>query len=135
MTDLKKRFGKKYKVFMDEAWEVESSQANSDKAKDKPWYYEIRGKYGVIYLYGTNKLAVRITAKRIKSRIKIEYKDILKLYIEAKDESIFLFNPENFELVAKLVKARKRKQLSVEHKAKLIKAGSSFRFSTGIRCR
>ena len=67
-----------------------------------------------IYLYGTNKLAVRITANRIKSRIKAEYKDILNLYLEAEDESIFLFNPNNFEIVAGLIKARKMKQITEE---------------------
>ena len=78
MVDLKKRFGKKYRIFMDEAWDVEVSQSNPNKVNDKPWYYEIRGKYGVIYLYGKDKLAVRITANRIKSRVKTEYMDILK---------------------------------------------------------
>jgi hypothetical protein len=119
MIDLKKRFGKKYKIFMDEAWEAEDSQSNPDKVKDKPWYYEIWGKYGVIYLYGINKLAVRITANRIKSRIKAEYKDILSLYIEAENESIFLFNPENFEIVAGLIKARKRKQITEQERLRL----------------
>ena len=120
---------------MDEAWSVETAESNPDKVKDKPWYYEIIGKYGTIYLHGVNKLAVRITANRVKIRIQTEYHDILALYIEAEDESIFLFNPASFEIVASLIKARRRKQLSDEHKAKLIKAGSNFRFSTGIRCR
>jgi hypothetical protein len=117
--DMKRRFGKKYKIFMDEAWEVEDSQSNSDKVKDKPWYYEIHGKYGAIYLYGKDKLAVRITANRIKSRIKAEYKDILSLYLEAEDESIFLFNLDNFEIVAKLIKARRKKQLSDQERVRL----------------
>ena len=135
MIDLKKRYGKKYRIFMDEAWSVETAESNPDKVKEKPWYYEIIGKYGTIYLYGTNKLAVRITANRVKARIKTEYHDILELHLEAEDESVFLFNPVNFEIVASLIKARKRKQLSGEHRSKLIKAGSNFRYSTGVRCR
>ncbi len=119
MIDLKRRFGKKYRIFMDEAWKAEDSQSNPDKVKDKPWYYEIRGKYGVIYLYGANKLAVRITGNRIKSRIKTEYRNILSLYLEAEDESIFLFNPETFEIVAKLIKARKKRQISEKERLRL----------------
>jgi hypothetical protein len=119
MIDLKRRFGKKYRIFMDEAWKAEDSQSNPDKVKDKPWYYEIRGKYGVIYLYGANKLAVRITGNRIKSRIKTEYRNILSLYLEAEDESIFLFNPENFEIVAKLIKARRKRQISEKERLRL----------------
>ncbi len=106
---------------MDEAWDAEDSQSNPDKVKDKLWYYEIRGKYGTIYLSGTNKLAVRITANRIKSRIKTEYKDMLSLYLEAEDESIFLFNPEYFEIVAGVIKARKKKQISEQERWRLRK--------------
>ena len=98
MIDLKKRFGQKYRIFMDEAWYVETAESYPDKIKHRPWYYEIRGKYGTIYLYGTNKLAVRITANRIKNRIKNEYRDVLNLYLEVEDESIFLFNPEDFDV-------------------------------------
>ncbi len=104
---------------MDEAWKAEDSQSNPDKVKDKPWYYEIRGKYGVIYLNEANKLAVRITGNRIKSRIKTEYRNILSLYLEAEDESIFLFNPENFEIVAKLIKARRKRQISEKERLRL----------------
>ncbi len=121
MIDMKKRFGKKYRVFMDEAWNAEDSQSNPDKVKDKPWYYEIRGNYGIVYLYGVNMLAVRITGNRIKSRIKTEYTDILSLYLEAQDDSIFLFNPDNFEIVAGLIKARKRKQISEQERMRLRK--------------
>ncbi len=40
MVDLKEQFGKKYRIFVDEAWEAEDSQSNPNKVKDKPWYYE-----------------------------------------------------------------------------------------------
>ncbi len=119
MIDLKKRFGQKYRIFMDEAWYVGTAESYPDKIKHRPWYYEIRGKYGTIYLYGTNKLAVRITANRIKSRIKTDYRNILSLYLEAEDESIFLFNPEDFELVARLTKARRKKQATEKERLRL----------------
>ena len=119
MLDLKKRFGKKYRIYMDEAWYAEDSQSNPNKLKDKPWYYEVRGKYGAIYLYGASKLAVRVTGNRIKGRIKTEYKDILSLYLEAEYESIFLFNPESFEIVAGLIKARRKKQISEQERLRL----------------
>ncbi len=67
----------------------------------------IRG--GFIYLYGANKLAVRLTGNRIKSRIRTEYKDFLSLYIETEVESIFLFSPDNFEFVAKLIKDKRKR--------------------------
>jgi len=128
MIDLKKRFGQKYRIFMDEAWYVETAESFPDKIKHRPWYYETRGKYGTIYLYGTNKLAVRITANRIKSRIKTDYRNILSLYLEAEDESIFLFSPVNFEIVAGLIKARRKRQITNEQRQLIIERTKNYRF-------
>ena len=128
MIDLKKRFGQKYRIFMDEAWYVETAESFPDKIKHRPWYYEIRGKYGTIYLYGTNQLAVRITANRIKSRIKTDYRNILSLYLEAEDESIFLFSPVNFEIVAGLIKARRKRQITNEQRQLIIERTRNYRF-------
>ena len=119
MIDLEKNFGNRYKVYMEEAWYVETAESNPDKTKDKPWYYEISGKYGTIYLQRADKLAVRITANRIKGRIKTEYKNILSLHIEVADESIFLFNPDNFEIVAGLIKAGRKKQVTEKERLRL----------------
>ncbi len=119
MIDLKNRFGQKYRIFMDEAWYAETVESCSDKIKHRPWYYEIRGKYGTIYLYGTDKLAVRITANRIKSRVKTDYRNILSLYLEAEDESIFLFSPEYLEIVAGLIKPRRKKQVTEKERLRL----------------
>ncbi len=113
---------------MDEAWAAEDSLSNPGKVKDKAWYYEVRGRYGCIYLYGIDKLAVRITANRIKSRIKTEYRDILSLYLEAEDESIFLFNPEDFEFVAKLIKSKMRRQITKEQRQLIIERTKNYRF-------
>ncbi len=129
MIDLKKEYGKKYRIFMDESWEAE---VNRDP-KDKPWYYEIRGKYGKIYLYGSNKLAVHITSNVIGNRVERENQDIFNLYLKRSEGSTFLFKEENLEMAAKLIKAKTRRVLSDEQKAKLIEGGRSFRFSKGIK--
>ncbi len=134
MIDLNKLYGKKYRIFMDEAWYVETSESNPDKMKDKHWYYEIRGKYGKIYLYGSNKLAVHISSNVISSRVERNNTDIFSLYLKTSEGSIFLFDQEHTEFVAKLIKAKRKRQISEEHKVKLVEAGKNFRFSTGIRC-
>ncbi len=128
MIDIKKSNGKKYRIFMDEAWAAEDSLSNPGKVKDKAWYYEVRDRYGCIYFYGIDKLAVRITANRIKSRIKTECRDILSLYLEAEDESIFLFNPEDFEFVAKLIKAKRRRQITEKQRQLIIERTKNYRF-------
>ncbi len=135
MIDLKKQYGKKYKIYMDEAWQAESSLSNPDKMKDKPWYYELRGKYGKVYLYSdkNNILAVHVNSNVISRRIERENQDIFSLYLKTSEGSIFLFDQEHTEFVAKLIKAKRKKQLSAQHKAKLIESGRAFRFSTGVR--
>ena len=122
MIDLKKIYGKKYRIFMDEAWAVEDSQSNPDKVKDKPWYYEIRGKYGKIYLYSTkdNILAVHINSNVISNKIERENTAILSLYMKTEEGSVFLFKPETLEFVAKIIKARKKRQISEKQKAVLV---------------
>lgn len=96
MIDLKTRFGQKYRIFMDEAWDAEDSMSNPDKVKDKPWYYEIRGKYGKIYLYSAkdNILAIHINSNVISNRIERKNTDILSLYMKTEEGSVFLFKPE-----------------------------------------
>ncbi len=118
---------------MDEAWYVETLESNPDKIKDKPWYYELRGKYGKIYLYGSNKLAVHITSNLISNRVERENQDIFNLYLKTSEGSTFLFKEENLEMAAKLIKAKTRRVLSDAHKAKLIEAGRSFRYSKGVK--
>ncbi len=134
MIDLKKRFGKRYRIFMDEAWYIETAESNPDKMKEKPWYYEFRGKYGKIYLYGSsNKLAVNISSNIISRRVERDNTNIFDLYLKTSEGSIFLFDQEHTEFVAKLIKAKRKKQLSEKHKNKLVESGKSFRFSTGVR--
>jgi hypothetical protein len=134
MIDLKNSYGKKYRIFMDEAWYIETAESNLDKMKDRHWYYELRGKYGKIYLSGSNKLAVHISSNVISSRVERNNTDIFSLYLRTSEGSIFLFDQEHTEFVAKLIKAKRKRQISEEHKVKLVEAGKNFRFSTGIRC-
>ncbi len=79
-------------------------------------YYEIRGKYGKIYLYSAKDdvLAVHITSNKISNRIERENKDAFNLYLKTSEGSTFLFKEENLEMAAKFIKARRRKQFTVE---------------------
>lgn len=123
MINPRETFGKRYRIFMDEAWLAEDAVSNPDKVNDRPWYYEIRGKYGTVYVYGDNMLAVSITANRVKGSIKKAYGNILCLYLKAEDESIFLFKPDNLEIVAGLIKARRKRQVTEPERQRLRNIG------------
>ncbi len=129
MIDLNKLYGKKYRIFMDEAWYIETAESNLDKMKDRHWYYEIRGKYGKIYLYGCNKLAVHINSNVISSKVERDNTDIFNLYLKTSEGSIFLFDQEHIEFVAKLIKARRKRQYSPEYRQELINRAKNMRKS------
>ncbi len=116
-----------YRIFLDESWGVERGK----NLQDKPWYYEIRGKYGKIYLYSSrdNILAVHINSNVISNRVERENKDILKIYLKTDKGSVFLFGPENLEFVAKLIKARRKRQYSPEYRQELINRAKNMRKS------
>jgi hypothetical protein len=131
MIDLKKSYGKRYRIFMDEAWYMETAESNPDKMKDKPWYYELRGKYGKVYLYSdkNNILAVHVNSNVISRRIERENQDIFSLYLKTSEGSIFLFDQEHTEFVAKLIKAKRKRQYSPEYRQELITRAKSMRKS------
>ncbi len=129
MIDLNKLYGKKYRIFMDEAWYVETSESNPDKSKDRYWDYELRGKYGKIYLYGSNKLAVHINSNVISRRVERDNTDIFDLYLKTSQGSIFLFDQEHTEFVAKLIRAKRKRQISEEYRLELINRAENMRKS------
>ena len=56
---------KRYRVFMDESYVVETYPG---KEKDQRWYYELRGRYGILWPYSDTTIALLITSKQIANR-------------------------------------------------------------------
>lgn len=129
LCDLKKLCGDYLKIFLEESWQNEMGRDSNDKV----WFYEIRGKYGEIHLYSAknNLLAVFIDSVIISNRVERRYKDILKLYLKTDEGDVFLFNPKNLKFVAKLIKARRKKQVSEEERHRLRKLSEKYGFKSG----
>lgn len=110
VTDLEERFGAKYKV-------VDDGSNDSDRL-ERIWCQEIRGQYGAIYPCGLDgSLAVRVEGRRIATRMMgLGY----KVRQHGDVEVVFQFPLADFERVAAMIKANKKRQVSDELKTQLL---------------
>jgi hypothetical protein len=121
VIDLKARFGRKYRVTLDESWEP------TGVAEDKLWHYRIEGRFGHLYVHGPGTIGVYVRGNRkIK---KIEAVPGLKIHQRGDDEATYLLPPELLDAVAVEMKAKKRRQLTPEQSAALVAAGARTVFS------
>jgi len=117
VTNLQEKYGSKYKV-------VDDGTDDPCRA-ERVWCQEIRGRHGAIYPYGHDgSLAVRIEAKtKVKNNAragKLEKERFL--VIQRGDwEIVFKFPPDQIHYIADLIKAKKRRHLSLEQRAKVLK--------------
>lgn len=114
MIDLMKQYGKKYKVAMDETWDVERDR----KQEDKPWYYEIVGRKGWAYIQRGDTLAVEI-----KRNLWPKFKRNPSFpHLEVRDGDDFfkvLVDQEHIDKALRFIIPRKRRQLSEDQKTVL----------------
>lgn len=134
---LKKAFGKRWKIQMEESWRYEKPE---NKTGYEGWYEQVPTACGgFIGLYQDKPMVIlqfytpsqRPTCRKLTDQFKdtpgVSLDDWFGGY-----ESVLLFPPELFEQVAEAVGARKRRVLSPEHKAKLAEAGKATRFNLGF---
>ncbi len=112
---------------MDEAWFYERPEV---KRGNRHWYEMIPcANGGVIYLYSENeKLLVLATTKITGKKVLQEVKSA-KIRLEAWYEMEIIFPVEALHQVAEIARAKRRKRLSFEQRAKLIEAGRATQFS------
>jgi hypothetical protein len=131
---LKKSFGKRYRILMEEGWAHEKSE---NKRGYEGWYEQVpttcggfiglyQDKPTVILQFYTPKQrpTCRSLAVQFKDTPGVTFDDGFDGY-----EATFYFPVGLFEPVTEAVGARKRRVLSPEHKAKLAEAGKGTRFN------
>ncbi|MEE9214691.1 MAG: hypothetical protein V3U54_07835 [Thermodesulfobacteriota bacterium] len=132
MIDLKKEYGNRFKIYRDESYTKDDTEE-----RNKLWqYHEIRGKYGIIYNYGADQLAVLITHesklprrsnKSVAKFTRRLYKGLQrkfttwKLIQEAEYEGTFLFPEKDILTVANFIEVKPKVRLTKEHLAALQK--------------
>jgi hypothetical protein len=118
--NLQEQFGGQYRLGLDEA------------AKDKtdPSMMTIPGRWGIIYPYGGEMLAVEIDCHSKKANQVAAIPGVL-VHQDGDDEKTFVFPVTIFAEVAAIVEPKRSKRLTDEQKAKLIDAGKPHQFQSG----
>lgn len=118
VTNLQEKYGKKYKVVDD--------GVDDQCREERVWCQEIRGKFGVIYPCGNNgALAVCVESKTkvknslVASRLEREGFRVIQ---RGDWQIVFKFELDQFDYIADLIKAKRRKKLSPENRAKAMAA-------------
>ncbi|MBM4274366.1 MAG: hypothetical protein FJ134_07905 [Deltaproteobacteria bacterium] len=130
---IKKAFGKRWKIQMEESWRYEKPE---NKIGYEGWYEQVPTACGgFIGLFQDKPMVVlqfytpkqRLTSRKLAAQFKdtpgVRLDDGFDGY-----ETVLYFPPELFEQVAVAVAARKRRVLSPEHKEKLAIASKATRF-------
>ena len=126
-VNLKERYGDRYRVEYEESYYAE----RGDGARsDDPWLMVILCQNGHICPWGGSKLAACTSgagsvAKRLKA---LPFAEVAQ---DGADGANVVFDVEHFDQVAEIMKPRRRRRLSPEHRAKLLEASREFWFLPG----
>jgi hypothetical protein len=116
----------RYRIELDESWYHEHPEV---RAGNQHWYETIpcRGG-GLIYLYSeTENLLVLLTPAKLGQRV---LQEVAGAWLRGQpgEETEILFPAEALHQVAEIARARRKRRLSPEHKAKLTEADKAHRF-------
>jgi hypothetical protein len=109
VIDLQKRFGKRYRLTFDPAYD------SRGKHTPDPWYMQIPCRYGIIYPVGGDDLAIEVDYHDI---IAAKLKRLgLRLTQDGDNEKTLVFSVDRFPEVAAIVKPKRRLVLTESQKA------------------
>jgi hypothetical protein len=98
----------KYKVFMDEAYKYENELG---KTREKWRYYELHGKFGMIYAYSHDCLGVQVKAGNVGEREKRSHPN-WKIIQNADDSIVFKVKNSELDEASRVIRAKKRRKVS-----------------------
>lgn len=106
-----------YKVYLEESWYAETDR----EAKIDKWrYYELRGKYGIVYPFSAFQLAVSVNSKkRLRKLGKVQ------IVQEGDQERTVLVDNSRWNEAAAVIEAKKKRKYSPEILAKLQQLGKN----------
>jgi hypothetical protein len=110
-VNLKERFGKRFKVADEESYEAAYGPG---AFREDPWLMIVLCRHGHIFPHGGATLAAT-TEGRGTAR-KLAALDCVTVYQDGSDGVTVLFNVADFVQVAKVMKPRRRRQMTEEQK-------------------
>ncbi len=118
--DLKDRFGRRYRVVCEESYAAERGEHG--RAHD-PWLLTIPCQHGHVYPHGDGLLGAS-TDRRGKITNRLAALSCVREQQDGDDGLNAVFDVDNFDEVATIMKPKRRRKLSPEHRAKLTEAGT-----------
>ena len=132
---LAKIIGTRYRFDLDEAWYHELPE---EREPNRLWYERIPcQKESFIGVHSVKPLVFKLYSTRPQNAKKIHQAikgkpGFIKADFDFDGEAEIYFTKEAFPTVAELAGARKKRQLTLEQKAELVKRGSANRFKSQI---
>lgn len=103
----------KYRLFV----EASRSTERDAQVRKEIWrYYELQGLYGIIYPYSSYQPAVHFTSIRVANRFRKRAN--WKILQSGDQEIVYLIPMDDLRFAAKVIRARKKRQLSTEQREK-----------------
>jgi len=123
-TNLKDLFGEHYKLQYEESYYAERPEFRKQEA---PWLTQIPCQHGHIGVWGDDWLVASTNragsiAKRLSD---LPFTTVAQ---DGDDGANVLFTLDHFDEVAEIMKPRRRRRLSEEHKARLAASNAKYRF-------
>jgi hypothetical protein len=119
--DLKAMFGEHYRVQRDPAY---SAQYGPSASRKDAWHWEIPGQHGEIYPHGRELLgAATRTRGAISNRLIAS--SLVRVTQDGSDGVNVVFHVRDFEAVAEILGAKRRRKLDRAHRDKLVSAGQT----------
>jgi hypothetical protein len=120
----------RYRITLEKSWQHEAPEVRNP---DRIWYEQIPCRGGaLIGAYSLSPLTLQLSTSRVKNAHKIH--DAVKNMPQVRTdfhfecEAIIYFSPELVHIVAEIARARKKRRLWEDHKAKLAEANQAYRF-------
>ena len=125
--NLRECYGDCHRIVLDESAYCEEG------GRKNPWYFQIPCKYGHFYPHSDWRIGFYCESAIIRHKLRRDHPEIEVRQWADDGEAVFLFKPEQFELVAEYAQPKRKRglrKLSAEHKAKLVEAGRDHRFAS-----
>jgi hypothetical protein len=126
--NLQGHFGNRYKVVFEESYYAERPEF---RAQEAPWLMIVPCRYGHIYPWGQERLAVFCESPRLGLQL-LAIPDAT-LHTDGSDGLTILFPADHFEVVAQIMEAHKRRRLSEARKQQLREVGEAYRFQPRLK--
>jgi len=116
--NLNEKNGSVYEIALDEAV-MDNLESETDS-----WYFQIPCKYGHIYPHSSEKLAYYCEGGKIRAKLKKEHPEIEIVQWAEDIEAVFLFTPDQFDIIAVYAQPRKKRRTLAKSKEVLNRKNS-----------